>query len=446
MLKRSLHAGRPSLVVVSRDAGTPDFDDALEASGFAAATFATTSGQEALQTVNANEVRAVVADLLLTRPGLSGAEMLKRLGPHHQGCRTILLSDHGALSPLLRGIADVVLVRPVGSSIFDTPELVPTLSKWLVSSTSSGEAETKPHVPVGMPRHLIGGKYRVVGSLGHGGMSTVYRAIDTFIKRSVAVKVVQLSERQKTDQVLQRAHREVRISGHLAHPNIVTVYDAGFDDEGIYLVMEIVEGCSLRDRLHVHETLGVDVAIEITNQILDALAHAHARGVVHRDLKPGNVMLDSRGRVKVVDFGVAKLVRETVGGNPMGDLDKVTLDGTVIGTFGYMPPEQLAGKSVDARSDLYALGIVLLEMLYGRGVVKRGSPLASLTQLAMGRPFELPPMPGRPRLEAVMRRVLAARPDDRFDDTESFRAALLDAVANESTDVCEPSVLARRGM
>src|SRR5229473_3812653 len=209
------------------------------------------------------------------------------------------------------------------------------------------------------------GPYRIMARLGEGGMGAVYRARDTRLGRDVAIKVltaVTLSDRER----MQRFEQEARATGMLNHPNLLTIYDVGNTEGTPFLVSELLEGETLRDRLDrgaIPPRKSVDIALQIAH----GLAAAHDKGIVHRDLKPENIYLTKDGRVKILDFGLAKLTQ------PKADsmatacmMDEQTEPGVVMGTVGYMSPEQARGETADHRADVFAFGTILYEMLSGR--------------------------------------------------------------------------------
>src|SRR5213083_571001 len=200
----------------------------------------------------------------------------------------------------------------------------------------------------------LNGRYRLDAQIGSGGMSTVYRAFDSVLERRVAVKLMHREIAADTDQ-LERFRREARAVAQLSHPHIVGVIDAGEEDGRPYIVFEYVEGETLKDRIRRLGRLPVDEAIAYAIEIARALGAAHARGIVHRDVKPQNVLVDEEGSAKVTDFGIARTLEE----------DGLTAEGRVLGTTDYVSPEQALGREVTGQSDLYSLGIVLFEMLTG---------------------------------------------------------------------------------
>ena len=201
---------------------------------------------------------------------------------------------------------------------------------------------------------ILGGRYRLVELLGQGGMATIYRAVDTQLGRDVAVKLLR-PEYLRDPDFSSRFRQEAQNAASLNHPNVVTVYDYGEDPSGPYIVMEYVDGEDLATILRRNGSLPPAQAARIAAAVARALAAAHARGIVHRDVKPGNVLIGRDGRVKVADFGIARAVAEA----------QMTLPGTTLGSVHYFSPEQARGESATNESDIYALGIVLYEMLTG---------------------------------------------------------------------------------
>lgn len=270
----------------------------------------------------------------------------------------------------------------------------------------------------------IAGRYELGDRLGSGGMATVYLARDLLLDRDVAIKV--LDERYAQDPAfVERFRREASAAAALAHPNIVTVYDRGQVEGTYYIVMEYIAGPDLKEVIRDRAPLPPDEAADYARQILAALGAAHRRGIVHRDVKPQNVMVGEDGRLKVTDFGIARAGAET----------GMTEAGSVIGTAQYLSPEQAKGDDVTPASDCYAVGIVLYEMLTGRVPFDGERPVT----VAMKQLNE-PPVPPRvfersiPQpIEDVVLRSLAKRPRDRFESAEAMADALRQAVAGEYT-------------
>jgi eukaryotic-like serine/threonine-protein kinase len=207
--------------------------------------------------------------------------------------------------------------------------------------------------------------YRIVEKIGAGGMGVVYRAYDETLRRDIAVKVVPPSFADDRER-LRRFEHEARAAGALNHPNILAIYDFGEHEGSPYVVSELLEGQTLREQMG-KRALPVRKAIEYGIQIARGLAAAHEKGIVHRDLKPENLFITSDGRLKILDFGLAKLMRAERGpGGGETSAPTQTEPGVVLGTMGYMAPEQVRGEAVDQRADIFALGAVLYEMLSGR--------------------------------------------------------------------------------
>ena len=262
---------------------------------------------------------------------------------------------------------------------------------------------------------MIAGRFELEEVVGSGGMASVYRAHDRMLERPVAVKI--LHEHYVSDEeAVERFQREARSAAQLAHPNIVTVIDRGEDDGRPYIVFEYVEGENLKQLVTREGALPVGTVIDLGIQIAQALEAAHERGVVHRDIKPQNVLLAEEGRVKVTDFGIARS-RGTEG---------LTLTGTIMGTSDYIAPEQAKGEPAGEASDIYSLGVVLYELLTGRVPYEAESPVAvamrhvhdPIPSVRSVRP-EVPP-----RLDAAVRRALAKEPRDRFASMSDLVAEL----------------------
>ena len=287
------------------------------------------------------------------------------------------------------------------------------------------------------------GPYAIQSLLGEGGMGEVYRGRDTRLGRDVALKVI--SPRLVGDPRLRRRFElEARAASVLNHPSIVTIYDVG-DADGIpWIAMEWVDGQTLRHTLGTGP-LPIREALQVARQIADGLAAAHAKGIVHRDLKPANVMITADGRSKILDFGLA---RQTAGGGAEDLLSQAdtlatpsgeaTREGTILGTVGYMSPEQAKGRPVDFRSDQFAFGLIVYEMLSGRRAFDRPTPVETLAAVIRDEPVPLASLrPGiPPRLERVVATCLAKSPEDRFASTRELAAAL-DALATGSVALAE---------
>ncbi len=279
------------------------------------------------------------------------------------------------------------------------------------------------------------GPYQILNLIGEGGMGSVYRAKDTRLGRDVAVKVltnVAFSDRER----LLRFEQEARATGMLNHPNLLTVYDVGRDDEGDpFLVTELLEGETLRSRLE-RGALSPRKAVDAALQMAQGLAAAHEKGIVHRDLKPDNIFLTRDGRLKILDFGIAKLTSRAGTDGPTFEM-AATEPGMVMGTVGYMSPEQVRGEAVDHRSDIFSLGTIFFEMLTGTRAFKRNSAVETLSAILKEDPPDLtellPTAP--PPLERLLRRCLEKERDHRFQSALdlSFNLETLASMSHTST-------------
>ena len=253
-----------------------------------------------------------------------------------------------------------------------------------------------------------GGRYAIIERVGTGGMAEVYRARDELLGREVAVKV--LSERFSRDRsFVERFRREAQAAANLNHPNIVSLFDYGSDDGTYFIVMEFIDGSSLSDIVHREGALMPERAAEIASDVAKALERAHAQGLVHRDIKSGNIMITRTGQTKVTDFGIARAVGRD------GE-QTMTQTGMVIGTAAYLSPEQAQGNPVDGRSDVYSLGVVLFEMLTGRTPFSGDSAL-SIAYKHVREDARPPSELNRdvsPQLDAITLKALAKNPDNRY--------------------------------
>ena len=261
---------------------------------------------------------------------------------------------------------------------------------------------------------LFDGRYRIIRRLGSGGMANVYLAEDEELGRRVAIKV--LDEKHASDeQFVERFRREAKNAASLSHPNIVSIYDRGEAEGTFYIAMEYVEGRTLKDLIVSRGQLPVDQAVAYARQILGALRFAHRKGIVHRDIKPHNVLVDGDGRLKVTDFGIAR-----------AGASQMTEAGSIIGTAQYLSPEQARGAPVDQRSDLYSVGVVLTEMLTGAVPYTGDTPV----EIAMKHISAVPKPPSTSRpdvpedLDLVTLRALAKDPRERFQTAEEMDSEL----------------------
>jgi eukaryotic-like serine/threonine-protein kinase len=262
---------------------------------------------------------------------------------------------------------------------------------------------------------ILGGRYRLIELLGQGGMATIYRALDTQLGRDVAIKLLR-PEYLRDPDFGSRFRQEAQNAASLSHPNVVTVYDYGEDPSGPYIVMEFVDGEDLATILRRNGSLPPTQAARIAAAVARALEAAHARGIIHRDVKPGNVLIGRDGRVKVVDFGIARAIAEA----------QMTLPGTTLGSVHYFSPEQARGEPTSAPSDIYALGIVLFEMLTGSRPWE-GDSAASVALARLSGPVPDPVLlrPSLPSdLAAITRKALALDPGDRFASAGAMADAL----------------------
>ena len=270
------------------------------------------------------------------------------------------------------------------------------------------------------------GPYEVLGTLGSGGMSEVYRARDSRLQREVAIKVV--GESLAGDAgFLSRLEQEARLAGSLNHPNIVAVHDIGVHEGAPYVVTELLQGETLRERL-ARGPVPLGQALEWAGQVAHALAAAHGLGIVHRDLKPENVFITRTGQVKLLDFGIAKATPKVTDSRglldpTMSPAGSATRTGAVLGTPGYMSPEQVRGEHVDARSDIFSLGIILHELLSGQRVFRAGSIVESGYSILHDEPAPLPPSVP-PGVAQVVQRCLAKDPEQRFQSARDVAFSL----------------------
>jgi eukaryotic-like serine/threonine-protein kinase len=269
----------------------------------------------------------------------------------------------------------------------------------------------------------LSGRYRLDAQIGAGGMSTVYRAFDTVLERRVAIKLLHREMSADSDQ-LERFRREARAVAQLSHPHIVGVIDAGEDENRPYIVFEFVEGETLKERIRELGRLPVDESIAYAIEIARALGSAHTHGIVHRDVKPQNVLIDEEGSAKVTDFGIARSLKD----------DGLTADGRVLGTTDYVSPEQALGHDVNGQSDIYSLGIVLYEMLTGE------VPFHGENQISVAMKHVREDLPDiqvrRPQVSATLAAVLDRMTDkdlaDRYPDVPALVADLEETLAIEA--------------
>lgn len=261
------------------------------------------------------------------------------------------------------------------------------------------------------------GKYEVLSTLGQGAMGVVYKGFDPHIERTVALKTIRKDVLAPKDlePLLTRFKHEAQAAGRLTHPGIVTVYEYGEDEGTVFIAMEFVQGRELKEILDNNERLPLSTSISLITQLLDALAYSHANGVVHRDIKPGNIIILEDGRIKVTDFGIAKIESSTL-----------TQFGEVLGTPTYMSPEQFGGQPVDRRSDLFSTGVILYHLLTGEKPFPGNSMTTIMHRVLNTIPpnvselnFQIPAS-----FDQVVNKALAKKASERFQTAEEFAAAL----------------------
>src|SRR5262245_46634110 len=290
------------------------------------------------------------------------------------------------------------------------------------------------------------GPYEILSPLGAGGMGEVYRARDTRLDRTVAVKVLPAAM-SSSPEVRQRFEREARTISQLSHPHICALYDVGREGETEYLVMELLEGETLSDRL-AKGALPLEQTLRFGQEIADALDKAHRQGIVHRDLKPGNVMLTKSG-VKLLDFGLAKGFEGAPGKGSLTSLPTqqgLTEEGTILGTFQYMAPEQLEGKNADARTDIFSLGATLYEMATGKKAFS-GETRASLIGAILHtepQPISAEQPASSPALDRVVKTCLAKDPEERWQSAADVKRELQWIAEGSFAAVVPPGVVRRR--
>src|SRR5450830_1353523 len=256
-------------------------------------------------------------------------------------------------------------------------------------------------------------------------MGEVYRARDTKLDRDVAIKVLP-AELAEDPEALSRLEREARAVAQLSHPNILAIHDFGRQGDTAYTVMELLEGETLRARLE-QGALPARKAVDFAVQMAEGLAAAHEKGIVHRDLKPENVFVTGEGRVKLLDFGLAKRTDPAMGlGSRLQTVDKHTEPGTVMGTVMYMSPEQVRGETADHRSDIFSFGVVLYEMLAGRQAFGRETATESMTAILKEDPPEITGSgsSSSPALSRIMQHCLEKKPGERFQSARDIAFAL----------------------
>ena len=277
---------------------------------------------------------------------------------------------------------------------------------------------------------LIANRYRILEQLGQGGMAVVYKAYDTRLEREVAVKVIRQDTfpPEELAPILKRFEREAKSLGKLSHPGIVTVLDYGSQEGVPFLVMEYIPGKSLKETLSMqgNQRMPWQEAIKFLMPVAEALDYAHRQKIVHRDVKPSNILVMQDGRVMLVDFGIAKILASD--GNTL-----LTTTGAIVGTPDYMAPEQISNTEVDHRADIYALGIIFYELVTGRKPYQGPTPLSTLMKhttepLPNPRQF-VPDLPEG--VERIILKALAKQKEDRYQSMQKFAGALAAGEENE---------------
>lgn len=284
-------------------------------------------------------------------------------------------------------------------------------------SAKAASAENNP-----AQERIISGRYRLGLQLGKGGNARVFFAEDMKTSTSVALKVF-FRELERDPNFVARFRKEVRIASKLNHPNIVRTLDYGYDDGRYYLVMDYIDGTNMQDLINQRGPLEITSVVTLVTQLCDALDYAHQQGIIHRDIKPQNVLIDRDEHVRLVDFGLARAVANT----------GLTVTNPTIGTIGYLAPEQIQNGPLTARTDIYALGIMMFEMVTGRLPFENASALA----VALAHVQQEPPLPRvynphvSPNLELVIRRCMAKDPDRRYPSVKELKASLMNCLNEE---------------
>ena len=271
----------------------------------------------------------------------------------------------------------------------------------------------------------INDRYEIIRSIGEGGMANVYLGYDTILDRNVAIKVLR-GDLANDEKFVRRFQREALSASSLAHPNIVEMYDVGEDDGTYYIVMEYVDGKTLKQLLKKRGTLTLSEAIDIMSQLTDGMAHAHDSYIIHRDLKPQNIMIKDDGQIKITDFGIAMALNST----------QLTQTNSVMGSVHYLPPEQASGKGCTIKSDIYSMGIIFYELLTG-SLPFRGDNAVEIALKHMREPLpslreENPAIPQS--VENIIRRATAKNPKNRYENARSMHEDLLTCLDEDRLD------------
>jgi serine/threonine protein kinase len=333
-----------------------------------------------------------------------------------QACR----GDH----TLRREVELLITAHSQATSFIETPVCEPG---------TNASAHEKNRLSAGQ----VLGHYRIVSLLGAGGVGEVYLAEDTRLKRKVAIKVLLPDSLEDRDRSRKRLVREAQAAARLDHPNICAIHEIGEQDNRIFIAMQYIEGETLADLIK-RGPLDAKQALELASQVADALSEAHSRGITHRDIKPANIMVTSRGRVKVLDFGLAKLppAREDIHSGTATQ-SQLTDPGTVIGTVAYMSPEQLRGEPIDSRTDIFSLGVSLYEMLSGQRPFEGPNNLMLMVDIVSGEPRPLAAVRPDlctdlcPDLDRIISKALNKSPLDRYQTADEMKRDITQVISAE---------------
>ncbi len=354
--------------------------------------------------------------------------------------RAAFLEEACAGDPAMRAEVESLLAHHhQGEGLIDQPAFE-VAAKALARQGGQAEDQSRARGSTEKASSMVGrtvSHYQILEKLGSGGMGEVYRARDTRLGREVAIKVLPAAFSGDTDR-LRRFEQEARAASALNHPNIVTIYDIGQEGSAPYMAMEMVEGKTLRGLL-TQDPVPLKKLLRIATQVADGLAKAHAAGIVHRDLKPENLMVTKDGLVKILDFGLAKLSQREFQkgeGSQALTVESATHPGVVMGTAGYMSPEQASGLPVDFRSDQFSFGAILYEMTTGKRAFKRGTAVQTLSAIIQDEPEPIaavnPKTP--PPLRWMIERCLAKNVEDRYGSTRDL-ARDLQSLGEHLTEV-----------